>query len=71
MKPIIDVEIAIALMRLPEKLTKWFEESLQAQLQDNMTAEPPHDKWGQGKAQVLDEICKSIRNAKATAEKLA
>lgn len=71
MKPITDGDIAIALTRLPEKLVKWFEDSLQEQLRDNMTAEAPHDKWGQGKAQVLDDICKSIKNSKITAEKLS
>lgn len=71
MIPIKDGDIAIALTRLPEKLVKWFEDSLQKQLRDNMTAEAPQDKWGQGKAQVLDEICSSIRSAKATTEKLS
>lgn len=70
MKPITDGDLAVALSRLPEKVVQWFEESLQQQLQDNMIAEAPHDKWGQGKAQALDEICRSIKNAKNTADKL-
>lgn len=70
MKPITDSDLAAALARLPEKVVQWFEESLQARLRDNMIAEAPHDKWGQGRAQELDEICTSIKNAKKTADKL-
>lgn len=67
----LNEETAKALSRLPAEIVKWFEDSLLEQLQDNMTSEPPHDKWGQGKAQALDEICKAIKNARKTAEKLA
>ena len=67
----LNEEQAKALVRLPECVIDWFKESLEEQLFNNITAEAPHDKWGQGKAQILLELCTSIKNAKITAEKLA